>query len=49
MVTDGSSIGDHSVIGAGAVVTKPLPASSLAIGIPAKVIKKINEKLPTEK
>ncbi|MCZ6594902.1 MAG: acyltransferase [Bacteroidetes bacterium] len=49
VVTDGSSIGDHSVIGAGAVVTKPLPANSLSIGMPAKVIKKINEKLPTEK
>jgi len=40
-VTDASSIGNHCVIGAGAVVTKPIPADSLAVGIPAKVVKLI--------
>jgi sugar O-acyltransferase (sialic acid O-acetyltransferase NeuD family) len=34
-------IGSNSIIGAGAVVTKNIPANSLAIGVPAKVIKRI--------
>lgn len=44
VVTDGSSIGSRSVIGAGAIVTKPIPEDSVAIGIPARVIKKIDKK-----
>lgn len=43
VVTDGASIGDNSVIGAGAVVTKPIPINSVAVGIPAKVIKTIEK------
>ena len=38
-VTDAASIGDHCVIGAGAVVNKPIVNNSLAVGVPAKVIK----------
>lgn len=34
-------IGANSIIGAGAVVTKDIPKNSLAVGIPAKVIKKL--------
>lgn len=41
VVLDGASIGDHSVIGAGAVVTVPIPKGVVAVGIPAKVVKKI--------
>ncbi|OLT63187.1 hypothetical protein BJP37_08540 [Moorena bouillonii PNG] len=37
VVLDGVSIGDRAVVGAGAVVTKNIPGSSVAIGIPAKV------------
>lgn len=33
-------IGEGSVIGAGSVVVKPIPAYSVAVGVPAKVIKK---------
>ena len=33
------SIGEHAIIGAGAVVAKPLPANCTAVGVPAKVIK----------
>jgi acetyltransferase-like isoleucine patch superfamily enzyme len=33
-----ADIGDHAVIGANSVVTKPIPAYSVAAGIPAKVI-----------
>lgn len=35
----GITIGEGSVIGAGAVVTKDIPPYSVAIGVPAKVIK----------
>lgn len=38
-VLDGVTIGYGSTIGAGAVVTKDIPPYSLAVGVPAKVIK----------
>lgn len=41
-VVDGASIGEHCVIGAGAVVTTPIPAHSVAVGVPAKVVKAID-------
>ena len=37
-VLDGVTIGRGSVIGAGAVVTKDIPAYSVAVGVPASVI-----------
>lgn len=37
-VLDGVTIGQGSVIGAGAVVTKDIPPFSVAVGVPAKVI-----------
>lgn len=37
-VLDGASIGDGAVIGAGAVVKGEVPASAIAVGMPAKVI-----------
>ena len=39
MIMPGVHIGDGCVIGAGAVVTKDIPAYSVAVGVPAKVIK----------
>lgn len=41
VVVPGVTIGDNSVIGAGSVVTKDIPANSLAVGNPCKVIKTI--------
>ena len=38
IVTAGVTIGDGCIVGAGAVVTKDLPAGSIAAGIPAKII-----------
>ncbi len=37
-VLDGVTIGQGSVIGAGAVVTKDIPPYSVAVGVPAKVV-----------
>ena len=38
-ILDGVTIGDGVVIGAGAVVTKNIPANTIAVGIPARVIR----------
>ncbi|WP_241156642.1 CatB-related O-acetyltransferase [Adlercreutzia sp. ZJ305] len=38
LVKSGVSIGDGAVIGAGSIVTKDIPAFSIAVGVPAKVI-----------
>ncbi len=43
IVLPGVNIGDGCVIGAGAVVTKDIPDNSLAVGNPAKVIRKIEQ------
>jgi len=43
-VCSGVTIGKHCVIGANSVVTKDIPDYSVAVGAPAKVIKKYNNK-----
>lgn len=40
-ITAGVSIGNHTVIGAGSVVTKSIPANSVACGVPARVMSRI--------
>ena len=42
IVLPGVSIGDGSVIGAGSVVTRDIPANSVAVGNPCRVIRTIN-------
>lgn len=44
VITPGVRIGDCCVIGAGSVVTKDIPAWSLAVGNPCRVIREITEK-----
>ncbi|HWP91067.1 MAG TPA: acyltransferase [Thermodesulfobacteriota bacterium] len=41
-ILPGVEIGDYAVIGAGAVVTKSIPPRSIAVGVPAKVVKTID-------
>ncbi|MEY8355649.1 sugar O-acetyltransferase [Lachnospiraceae bacterium 54-53] len=40
----GVTIGDHSVIGAGSVVTEDIPSNVVAFGTPCRVIREIGEK-----
>ena len=44
IVLPGITIGDNSVIGAGSVVTKDIPANVVAVGNPCRVLREINEK-----
>jgi acetyltransferase-like isoleucine patch superfamily enzyme len=37
-ILDGVVIGEHAVVGAGAVVRENIPASSIAVGVPARVV-----------
>lgn len=43
VIMPGVIIGEGSIIGAGAIVTSSIPAYSVAVGVPAKVIKKRGE------
>ncbi len=42
IVTKGVTIGDHCLVGAGAVVTKDLPPFTIAGGVPAREIGRVN-------
>lgn len=44
-IMPGVTIGEGSIIGAGAVVTSNIPPNSIAVGVPAKVVKVYDEKL----
>src|SRR5262245_10393380 len=37
-ILDGVTVGAHAVVGAGAVVRESVPASSIAVGVPARVV-----------
>ncbi|EEJ71925.1 sugar O-acetyltransferase [Lactobacillus ultunensis] len=40
-ILPGVTIGDNSIIGAGSVVTKDIPANVIAVGNPARILRKI--------
>ena len=44
LVMPGVTIGDNTVVGAGSVVTKDLPANVVAVGNPCRVLRQIGEK-----
>lgn len=44
IVLPGVTIGDHSVIGAGSVVTKDIPPNVVAVGNPFRVLREINDR-----
>lgn len=43
MILPGVIIGDNVIIGAGSVVTKSIPSNSVAAGVPARVIKTLDD------
>lgn len=43
VILPGVSIGNDSVIGAGSVVTKDIPANVVAVGNPCRVLREIGE------
>jgi len=46
VIMPGVTIGDNTIIGAMSLVTGDIPANSVAFGIPAKVVKGIEEVIP---
>ena len=42
IILPGVTVGDHSVVGAGAVVTKDVPPYAVVGGVPAKILKMRN-------
>lgn len=44
IILPGVSIGDNTVVGAGSVVTKDLPANVVAVGNPCRVLRPIDER-----
>ena len=49
IVLPGVNIGNNVIIGAGAIVTKDIPDNSVAVGVPARVIKTIDQYLEKAK
>ena len=46
LVCKGVTIGENSIIGAGAVVASDIPANSIAVGNPARVVKTLDSEIP---
>jgi acetyltransferase-like isoleucine patch superfamily enzyme len=46
IITDGVRIGRNAVVGAGAVVTHDVPDGAVAVGIPARVVRTVDDSEP---
>lgn len=44
MIMPGVTIGDNVIIGAGSVVTRDIPSGTVAVGVPCRVIRKLEDK-----
>lgn len=44
IILPGVTVGDNSVIGAGSVVTKDVPANVVAVGNPCRVMREISDR-----
>jgi len=49
MILPGVNIGNRVIVGAGSIVTKDIPDNSVAVGIPAHVVKSVDEYLESAK
>lgn len=45
IILPGVNIGNHCIIGAGAIVSRDIPDNSVAVGVPARIIKSTDEYL----
>ncbi len=43
-IVPGVTVGDNSVIGAGSVVTRDIPANVVAVGVPCRVLREIDDR-----
>ena len=43
-IIGGVTVGENSIVAAGAVVTRDVPPNSIVAGVPAKVVREIDEK-----
>lgn len=43
LIMPGITIGDNTVVGAGSVVTKNIPSNVVAVGVPCRMLREVNE------
>jgi maltose O-acetyltransferase len=48
IVLPGVTIGENTVVGSGAVVTRDLPANVVAVGNPARIVRRLDPEAPDQ-